>query len=77
MSPLCRRALGEAFLTLPSALRRFHGGPGHWHGTAHLTQGSRAARFAARRAGYPEADGALPLTLMICKRYGVPLRGEA
>ncbi|WP_280652850.1 DUF4166 domain-containing protein [Jannaschia formosa] len=67
ITPLYRRALGAAFDALPPALRRLHGGPGRWRGMAELTQGTGAARLAARSAGYPGAEGTLPLTLTIAQ----------
>ena len=65
MTALYARALGARFDALPDALRRFHGGPGLWRGSARLTQGGALARRMVRAMGYPDRDGDVPLTLRI------------
>ncbi|GIT89961.1 hypothetical protein JANAI62_05550 [Jannaschia pagri] len=65
MTSLYARVMGDAFGHLPTALAHFHGGTGRWSGTAHLRQGSRLARGAARLAGYPDTSGPVPLVLTI------------
>jgi hypothetical protein len=60
-----RLALGPAFDGLPEALKRLHGGPSAWRGTARITHGNAVARRMARTLGYPDAEGDVPMALTI------------
>ncbi len=67
------RLLGEAFDTLPPAVRAFHDPQGVtvWRGTAKVEQGkSLIARITCRLFGFPQSGDAVPLTLTITPDNG-------
>ncbi len=62
------RLLGEAFDTLPLAVRAFHDPQGVtvWRGTAKVEQGKGLiAKIACRLFGFPQSGDAVPLALTI------------
>jgi hypothetical protein len=64
---LYRRALGEAFETLPPELQELHADTGThvFEGEVEVMHGGPVARPFARLAGYPARSGRMPMRLTI------------
>lgn len=66
--PIFQQLLGEAFMRLPPALRKLHGGSKEqrWHGEAQVVRGNGwIAGLVARRVGFPHAAASIPVTVDI------------
>jgi hypothetical protein len=65
-APLYREILGDAFDTLPPALRALHGSADErrWHGHAEVRRGTGLlARLAAAIVGFPQAAACVPVSV--------------